>query len=252
MSAQLAPEVMPGVVVVMLIDYLRRHQAWGWLRLVAGPAAFKGVPGLLFAKVMGSGHGGGFSLRPSATHQGLILRFGRVDQALDFLRSRQAATLRERARECWSGVLAVTSSRGAWDQQAWPLSEGVDLTPAVPPRPYAVLTRASIVPSKAMSFWRLAPAAQADLGKSQGCLLSMGLGEAPLVRQCTFSLWQDAQAMRAYAGQGAHQAAAAAAHRHGFFSESLFVHMQVLHMAGQWMGRDFGDDLSLPDGVAHA
>jgi spheroidene monooxygenase len=73
----------------------------------------------------------------------------------------------------------------------------------------------------------------------------MGLGEIPLVRQCTFSLWKDKSAMRDYAFQGAHQAAITAAYRNDFFSESLFVHLQVLGMSGKWMGNDFGDDLSL-------
>lgn len=250
-------DVLPGVVVVILLDFLRRHQAWGWMRLVAGPSSFKDVPGLLFAKVMGSGHGGGFGLRPSATHQGLICRFSRLDLALEFLRGQQASALREHARESWSGVLAVTSSRGSWDQQPWPLTDastGVDghIDAALPPRPLAILTRASIVPSKAMAFWRYAPAAQADLKKAPGCLLAMGLGEVPLVRQCTFSLWRDAQAMRDYATQGAHQVAAAAAHRHGFFSESLFVHMHVLQMAGRWQGQDFGNELGLNQETAHA
>jgi spheroidene monooxygenase len=102
-----------------------------------------------------------------------------------------------------------------------------------------VLTRASIVPTKAMAFWRYAPAAQSDLGQAPGCLLAMGLGEAPLVRQCTFSLWQDTAAMLAYAHQGAHQVASAAAYKHQFFSESMFVRMQVLQMAGVWQGRNF-------------
>lgn len=105
--------------------------------------------------------------------------------------------------------------------------------------PFAVLTRASIVPTKAMAFWRYAPAAQADLGQAAGCLLAMGLGEAPLVRQCTFSLWQDTAAMLQYARQGAHQVASTAAYKHQFFSESLFVRMQVLRMAGVWQGRSF-------------
>ncbi len=250
-------DVLPGVVVVILLDYLRRHQAWGWMRLVAGPASFKDVPGLLFAKVMGSGHGGGFGLRPSATHQGLICRFSRLDLAQEFLHGPQAGALRERARESWSGVLAVTSSRGSWDQQPWPLTDastGVDgpMDTAGLARPLAILTRASIVPSKAMAFWRHAPAAQADLRKAPGCLLAMGLGEVPLVRQCTFSLWRDAQAMRGYATQGAHQVAAAAAHRHGFFSESLFVHMDVLQMSGRWQGQDFGHELGLNQETRHA
>jgi spheroidene monooxygenase len=101
-----------------------------------------------------------------------------------------------------------------------------------------------------MSFWRYAPAAQADLKDSKGCLLSMGLGEIPLVRQCTFSLWKDKSAMRDYAFQGAHQTAITAAYRNDFFSESMFVHLQVLGMSGHWMGQDFGDDLALNESAA--
>jgi len=239
-----------GVVVVVLVDYLRQYRSWGWMRLVAGPAAIKQVPGLLFAKVMGSGHGGGFSIRPSPSHQGIICRFKNVDSALKFLQGPHVSGMRERSRESWCGLLAVTSARGAWDQASWPLTDEFsrkygDVLSSNKQQPLAVLTRASIVPSKTMSFWRYAPAAQADLKDTKGCLLSMGLGEIPLVRQCTFSLWKDKSAMRDYAFQGAHQAAITAAYRNDFFSESLFVHLQVLGMSGKWMGKDFGDDLSL-------
>ena len=237
-------EPLSGVVVVLLADFLRQHQGWSWLRLVAGATPYKDVPGLTMVKVMGSGHGGGFSLRPSATHQGLICTFSHLDLALKFLDSPAVQAYRSRARECWLGVLSVQSARGHWDKQAWQSSSPQSLASQVdnvkmPKAPFAVLTRASIVPTKAMAFWRYAPAAQADLGQAPGCLLAMGLGEAPLVRQCTFSLWQDTAAMLAYAHQGAHQVASAAAYKHQFFSESLFVRMQVLQMAGVWQGRSF-------------
>ena len=235
---------LSGVVVVLLVDFLRQHQGWGWLRLVAGAMPYKDVPGLTMVKVMGSGHGGGFSLRPSATHQGLICTFSHIDLALKFLDSPAVQAYRSRARECWTGVLSVQSARGHWDKQAWQASTPQSLgsegdNEQTPKTPFAVLTRASIVPTKAMAFWRYAPAAQADLGQAPGCLLAMGLGEAPLVRQCTFSLWQDTAAMLQYARQGAHQVASAAAYKHQFFSESLFVRMQVLQMAGAWQGRSF-------------
>jgi spheroidene monooxygenase len=208
-------------------------------------------------KVMGSGHGGGFSLRPSATHQGLICTFTHLDLALQFLDSPAVQAYRSRARECWSGVMAVQSARGHWDKQAWQASSAQSLgetgqDAAQAPGPFAVLTRASIVPTKAMAFWRYAPAAQADLDQSPGCLLAMGLGEAPLVRQCTFSLWQDTASMLNYAHQGAHQVASAAAYKHQFFSESLFVRMQVLQMAGVWKGQPFQFDNASPLGAAAA
>jgi hypothetical protein len=221
--------------------YKRQHQGWGWLRLVAGATPYKEVPGLTSLKVMGSGHGGGFSLRPSATHQGLICTFSHLDLALNFLDSPWVQAYRQRAREFWSGVLSVQSARGHWDKQSWqPTAEPALQGQAHSQGPLAVLTRASIVPTKAMAFWRYAPAAQAELSDSPGCMLAMGLGEAPLVRQCTFSLWQDTAAMVQYAHQGAHQQASAAAYKHQFFSESLFVRMQVLQMSGVWKGRAFG------------
>ncbi len=231
---------LSGVVVVLLADFLRQHQGWGWMRLVAGANPYKSVPGLTMAKVMGSGHGGGFSLRPSATHQGLICTFTHLDLALDFLHSPVVQAYRSRARECWAGVLSVQSARGEWDKQAWQASSAQALGAHAPASgPFAVLTRASIMPTKAMAFWRYAPAAQADLNQAPGCLLAMGLGEAPLVRQCTFSLWEDTAAMLQYAHHGAHQQATAAAYKHQFFSESLFVRMQVQHMSGVWQGRPF-------------
>ncbi len=234
-------QAVAGTMVVVLADLARPHQAWGWLRLAQGAGALKGTPGLRFAKVMGSGHGGGFSLRPSASHQGLITVFEHADQAHDFLNSPYVVACHERSRESWSAMLSVDSARGEWDGQAWartPIDSDADSQRSddhtSPALPLAVITRASIRPAKTMAFWRYAPAAQADLEKSPGCLLAMGLGEVPLVRQCTFSLWRDTASMLAYAHTGAHQTAIEAAHRNGFFSESLFLRMRVLAQQGRW------------------
>jgi spheroidene monooxygenase len=46
--------------------------------------------------------------------------------------------------------------------------------------------------------------------------------------------------------------ASAAAYKHQFFSESLFVRMQVLQMAGVWKGQSFQFDSASPLGAAAA
>lgn len=236
---------LSGVVFILLVDYWRQHQGWGWLRLMSGPSGLREVPGLRFAKVMGSGQGGGFSLRPSASHQGVIVSFETWEHAHQFMRGAWVSAVRERARESWVGIMAVQSARGHWDQQEWQPSTDTALqgAPEVEAGPLGVLTRASIRPAKAMAFWRHAPAAQQDLLKADGCRLAMGLGEAPLLRQCTFSIWRDASAMRAYAHQDSHLQAIQAAHKHQFFSESLFVHFRPLYMQGVCKGQsvDLGD-----------
>jgi len=246
---------LTGVVLVVLVDYLRQHQGWGWMRLIAGASAFRQVPGLRFVKVMGSGQGGGFSLRPSPSHQGLICNFASWSEAAQFLQSPLVKSACERAREWWYGIFAVQSARGEWDQQAWAVTDpglmGAPGVPAAHPQMLGVLTRASIRPAKAVAFWRHAPAAQAELTHADGCNLSMGLGEAPLLRQCTFSLWRDTECMTRYAHHNAHQTAIQAAYRHQFFNESLFVRMQLLFMRGTWTGQAFEYGAALEPEPAH-
>lgn len=225
----------------MLVDHQPRHRAWAWLQLVRGGAALAGAPGLRFAKVMGSGEGGGFGLRPSPTHLGLVALFDTPAQARDFLAGPRAQAHRDRARQWWTAVLAVTGARGTWDGCAWgptPAATPADV-PESPPGnaqefPVAALTRASIRPARLAQFWRRAPAAQRALQDATGCGLAMGLGEAPLLRQCTFSLWRDESDLVAYARGGAHGQAAQAAWRHDYFSESMFVRMRVLASDGHW------------------
>ncbi len=235
---------LSGVVVVVLVNVQRQHQTWAWMRLVQGPSALKDTPGLVFSKVMGSGAGGGFGLRPSPSHQGLIALFDHADQARAFLSGPIVAAYRERAATFWSGLLEVESARGAWDGQAWGATHPTQLAThsgaanddgvCQDSRPLAALTRASIRPAKAMAFWRNAPAAQNAMQTARGCTLAMGLGEAPLIRQCTFSLWKDTPSMLAYAHQGAHQQAIEAAYKHQYFAETLFVRMRLLEQQGRW------------------
>lgn len=236
-----SPSTLNGVVVILLFDFLPQYRSWAWLRLVQGTNHFyKTLPGLLFAKVMGSGEDGGFGFRPSSTHQGLIFVFDGIKNATNYLNSSELLLYQEKAREWWQGLMAVNSCRGSWTNQSWASSSVLDKAPpAEHLGPVASLTRGSIRATKAVSFWRYAPPAQIDLEQAQGCQLAIGLGEAPLLRQCTFSLWSNTQALIDYAHQGAHQRAIAAAKKHSFFTESMFVRMQVLHMRGQWKGRQF-------------
>jgi len=236
-----------GVVVVVLFDFLPNHRSWAWLKLMQGThSMLKTIPGLMFAKVMGSGEGGGFTLRPSGTHQGLIFVFDQIKSAVDYLKSSDLELYREKAREWWQGILSVNSCRGTWNQMGWQSHDlGLNEEHAKATEHEVSLTRASIRTSKALAFWKYAPQAQVDLQKAPGCELAIGLGEAPVLRQCTFSLWKDTQSLVAYARHGAHQRAIAAAQKHGFFTESMFVRMKVLHMLGQWGGVSF-------DATAHS
>jgi spheroidene monooxygenase len=194
------------------------------------------VAGLRFAKVLGIGHGGGFGLRPSGSRQGLFLVFDDEALARSFVaQSPVLAGYRARAQELCVSILRACSSKGSWS------GASIAVTADAPAQgPIAALTRASIRPSRAWRFWRVQPGTEVALSQSPGVLMATGVGEAPLLRQATFTLWQDKAAMDAYARSGAHGQAIRAAYGGDFFSETMFVRFVPLEITGSWRGAHFG------------
>lgn len=228
--------VLPAVAVVVLVKVRGTAVPWLLSRLVRGPRALRGVPGLRFARVLGSGQGGGFVLLPGLDHGGLFLLFDDEPAAEAFIaRSAVLAAYRAQAEECLVALLRAASCRGSWAGQAMAVTARLRAG-----EPVAVLTRGSIRPSRAWSFWRHAAPSQRALQGTRGCRLAAGLGEAPLLRQCTFSLWDDTAAMDAYVRHGAHRRASASATRDGHFSESMFLRLVPLWLQGRWQGVSHG------------
>ncbi len=223
-----------GSFAVVLMARMPVGQRWrGWWRLVRGAAPFAGTPGLRLVKLLGSGRGGGFGLAPSASHQGLFAIFDSADSARHFLRHHPLlCTWRGHADESWQAVLQAYASRGAWSGVAMG-SEGA----APDSGPVVALTRASIHPLKASAFWRQSPPAEVALEATPGCLLAAGLGEAPILRQATFTVWDSVEAMDRYARSGAHLEAIRRAYGEGYFSESMFVRFRLLWSEGVWRGQ---------------
>ena len=242
-SSPAPPALSDQVVVVLLADVLPAWRLWGWWRIARGAQSWRRVPGLRFVKVMGSGFEGGFGLRPSASRQAVFLVFETGADADRFVADSPACQrYRQRAADFCVLTLRAWSARGSWGGEV--LTPSIHPPASGSPQPMVALTRASIQPRRAVAFWRLAPAAQASLDQAPGCLLAAGLGEAPLLRQATLSLWTSVAAMDAYARSGAHLAAIRAAHQQGHFSESMFVRFVPVAMQGTWKGRSYGPSTS--------
>jgi spheroidene monooxygenase len=165
----------------------------------------------------------------------LFALFESAQTADDFVAHAQwVQKYQQRSAEFCCVKLQTWSCRGTWD--------GFSLSaPANEPThgPVAALTRASIKLGKASAFWRHAPPSERALEGVQGCQLAVGLGEAPLLRQATFTIWDSVADMNAYARSGAHLQAIQAAAQHGYFAESMFARFVPLHVRGQWQGKSY-------------
>ena len=223
------------VTVVMLADVLPAHRLWSWSQFVVGRRALRRVPGLRLGKVMGSGHEGGFGLAPSASIQALFCVFDDDASAKAFTSDEgPVQAWRVRSREWFCCRLRAYSSRGSWSGLSLPVNAS-----APDDGPVVSLTRASIRPSRARAFWRMQPPAERSLRAADGVVLAVGIGEAPVLRQATFTLWDSTAAMDRYARSGAHRDAIVAANKDAFFSESMFVRFVTDSAQGSWQGRSF-------------
>ncbi|MDP9842413.1 spheroidene monooxygenase [Streptosporangium lutulentum] len=199
----------------------------------------RSTPGLSFWRLLGSGRGTSMSLGADLRRWALFAVWREERDLEEFLRNSPVAARRREARESWQVRLAPLASRGRWGGVE-PFGPGLgEPSGPDPGGPIAVLTRASIRPSRLVPFYRSVPEVDRLLREQGGCLASVGVGEWPLARQATFSLWRDAGAVRDFAHRGhAHREVIGRTRAEDWYSEELFARFVPYRSEGTWDGAD--------------
>ncbi|MES2844100.1 MAG: spheroidene monooxygenase [Pseudomonadota bacterium] len=190
-------------------------------------------PDALFWKLCGSGTGEGFTPKPNWGVWAILAVW--PDEAT--ARARITANpvwqrWRSHARESWTVYLDALSARGVW-AGVNPFGEGL----VGGNGPLAVLTRATVKPSRAMRFWNRVPDISAAIGADPNVTFKIGIGEVPLLHQVTFSIWPDTDSMAAFArGDCPHGRAIRAVRDGNWFREELYARFRVIGSEGRWNG----------------
>ena len=97
----------------------------------------------------------------------------------------------------------------------------------------AVLTRATIRLSKLKAFWKNVPSVSTHMKDAAGLHSSIGIGEMPLIKQATFSIWQSKEAMLDFAYKlKEHKEVMRKTHAEKWYSEEMFVRFRIV-MSGR-------------------
>lgn len=203
---------------------------WAIARMALDRRHLKRDSAIGFWKLLGTGKGESFTPRDAdVTRWGLLITISEAE-----LERFENSTLMRRwnqsATNQFSATLRAISVHGTWSKKS-PFS--VDEQALTWTGPIAAITRARIKTRKNLIFWRSVPPVTTALHLADGLVSAIGIGEAPLGLQGTFSIWRDAKAVREFAYRGAaHQAAIAATAREAWYAEELFARFALVDQRG--------------------
>ena len=179
-----------------------------------------------FYKSLGTGKGETFT--PADANS---LRWGLVAQVNDIEAFDQSSVVKRWRKKSvveFRAVLEPISSHGKWAGKEPFVATAKDWNGQV-----AAITRARIKWHQNFRFWSSVPPVTMSLKSAPGLISAIGIGEAPIGLQGTFSLWESAAAIREFAYKGAaHQKAIADTATYNWYSEELFARFAVKDVRG--------------------
>jgi hypothetical protein len=214
----------------------RRHLGGALLRMARDPRRLRRLPGVRFAKMLGTGTGRTFGPGDAdlTRYAALVVwdgEPGEVDGGWERIAAGSARIEME-----------PLTSRGSWSGQR-PFGGNESGRTA---GPVLALTRARLRPARAATFWRCVPPVVAELDASPGLLARFGIGEAPIGWQGTVTVWRSTTDLTAFAyRQPQHREVIARTATAGWYAEELFARFAVRDVSGDrsvlgWTEREGG------------
>lgn len=193
------------------------------------------VDGLAFWRLLGTGSGDHTGRGADLARTALFAVWEREADLDRFLESNAIARRWRRAEEAWHVRLRGIGGHGAW--------RGVDpldgLEPGHREGPVAIVTRADVRRAAWKPFGAASDIVDAELHSAPGLIDVVGVGEAPVGRLATFSLWESLEAARHFAySMPDHADVVRRTREEGWYSEELFARFEPYASTGHWNGRD--------------
>jgi len=199
------------------------------LHMALDRLSLKGNKKITFFKSLGTGKGETFTPKDAdAKRWGLLVVIESADVD-SFDSSSLISSWRKISTYEYRAVLQPISSHGEWSKRK-PFEENQISNWQ---GPVAAITRARIKWSMNQKFWHAVPPVTVSLKSSPGLISAIGIGEAPIGLQGTFSRWESGAALRTFAYQGqAHIAAIQATKDLDWYAEELFARFAIIEEHG--------------------
>ncbi len=185
--------------------------------------------GLEFSKLLGTGGGNGFSILPNFKKYALFTVWCDEAHADAFIKENSALKWYFDNSSDYLVVKMVSiKSHGTWGGIN-PFVNGLQLPEN---SPLAVVTRATIRPSKLHEFWWNVPSVSKFMAAQKSALYRVGIGEYPLMMQATLSIWKNEHDLMAAAySDTVHAEIVKKTRDRKWYSEELFARFRPVTIA---------------------
>ena len=187
--------------------------------------------GLSFSKMLGTGAGQGFSVKPDWS---VYVVLGVWEDKVDYnnwLHSDAFQELKSQSDGQMEIVMNPYLSKGTWNGKSPFIANQKEQNSDL----MGVITRASIKPSRLFSFWKEVPKVSKVISQQSSLLFQKGMGEWPLIEQATFSIWDAEAAMRDFAyKQKEHAKVVKLTRKLDWYSEEQFTRFNIESIQGSW------------------
>ena len=193
------------------------------------------VEGLAFWRLLGTGSGSDTGPGADLARSAVFAVWEDESDLGRFLKSHPIARRWDRAAESWHVRLKALGGHGRW--------RGVDpldgLAKGESSGQVAIVTRADVRRSAGRAFGHAAREVDTELHTADGLIDVVGIGEAPIGRLATFSVWESMAAVRAFAhSMPRHQEVIKQTREGDWYSEEMFARFEPFGSTGEWDGRD--------------
>lgn len=222
---------MEGFTTITFFKF-RKNKRWAFAQMGLAPSKLQQKKGLRFFKLMGTGGGNGFSLWPDFGTYAFLGVWDSQKSADDFLKDNALIqTYYRKSSSIRTLKMLPVKSHGLWSGQN-PFTEQKPVT-IDSKLPVAVITRATLRPSRLIAFWKSVPSASAAIENAAGVQYFKGIGEWPFVQQATLSLWDSFEAVKKFAYRDqTHAKIIKKTRSQQWYSEDLFARFHVLSDTG--------------------
>lgn len=207
------------------------NKVWAFGMMQFAHSSLANTAGQQFYKLMGSGKGMGFNPLPDWSVYALLQVWETEAQADAFFKhSKLIQRYHNHSIGRRSYYMKNIVAKGKWSGKN-PFVAHPALDKNNPQ--LAIITRATIKPSKLYRFWAYVPTSQKKLLNNPDLMYTKGIGEVPIIQMATFSIWKNKEAVQQFAYNSKEHATAIKMTRElDWYSEELFARFQPYRIEG--------------------